>query len=295
MNVRRALVTLACAVVLAACAAGHRGDDESTKADRTPATSSTAGTAGSLPFAAPAAARAARGEAIGKVRVINTIAVNGGPGPAIDVYDISRPGATTKPLIANLQYGQVSEYVTPHGWVPGDVRSNLYVLPAGSKAPSGLLTGGNIDNSGFEAGDQMTLALFGSELGFGIGQIAEAGPRARPGMWMDPTPPPGEGLLLVREAVSRASNEPTPVTYLSIDGVCPNVGGGAGGRYAVAPGDHTLALITSPPGMGLTQATCAARTPAASVRTHADAGRRVDVIVYGPSSALTLLAAPVPN
>jgi hypothetical protein len=237
----------------------------------------------------------ARGNAIGKVRIVNTIAVNGAPGPAIDVYDISRPDSSTKPLITNLQYGQVSDYVTPHGWVSGDTRSNLYVLPAGSIKPSGPLQGGNIDNSGFTAGDQLTLTLFGSELGFGISQIAEAGPRVRPGMGMDPTPPAGQGLLLVRAAVSRAMNSPEPVMYLSIDGACPNVGGGVEGRYPVAPDDHTLALVTSPPGMGLTQAMCARKAPVESVNAHVDAGQRIDVIVYGPVDALKLLATPVPH
>ncbi len=299
MRIRDTLsaTTLASAVVLAACGGGGEGNDLSKKLHAIDTAAKQAGepTSSSPLFPPSTEGRMARGKAIGKIRVINTIAVNGAPGPAMDVYDISRPDSSTKPLITNLQYGQVSEYVTPHGWTAGDTRSNLYVLPAGSIKPSGPLQGGNIDNSGFTDGDQLTLALFGSELGFGIGQIAEAGSRVRPGMGMDPTPPAGKGLLLVRESVSRVPNEPEPVMYLSIDGTCPNVGGGAEGRYPVAPGDHTLALVTSPPGHGLTQAMCAEKAPVASISAHVDAGQRIDVIVYGPSAALKLLATPVAN
>ena len=293
MKIRIVLVTLACAVALAACVGGGKGNDASTRVDNAaPAAAQPAGTTGSSPFAA-SAGRMARGPAIGKIRVINTIAVNGAPGSAIDVYDISRPDESTRPLIANLPYGQASEYVSPHGWTAGDTRSNLYVLPAGSKTPSGALTGGNIDNSGFEAGDQLTLALHGTDLGFGIKQFAETGKRIHPWLGMDPTPPAGQGLLLLREAVSRVSNEPEPVMYLSIDGACPRKDNGIEGRYQVAPGDHTLGLVTSPPGMGLTQEMCAEKTPVASVHTHVDAGQSIDVVAYGPSSALKLLAAPV--
>ncbi len=294
MNIRlTSFVALAVAVALTGCGRGSRGDNPLAGPDRQDTSAAQpAGTTGASPFGAPAG-RVARGPAIGKIRVINTIAVNGAPGPAMDVYDISRPDESTRPLIANLQYGQVSEYVTPHGWVPGDTHSNLYVLPAGSKTPTDRLPGGNIDNSGFEAGDQLTLALFGSDLNFGIKQFAEAGKRIHPWLGMDPTPPAGQGLLLLHEAVSRVSNEPEPVMYLSIDGACPKKDNGVEGRYPIAAGDHTLGLVTSPPGMGLTQEMCTEKTPVASVHTHVDAGRDVDVVIYGPTAALKLLAAPV--
>lgn len=287
------LVTLAASVAVAAC--GGRSQDSGAAAARDKIKAAAGQAEGTGPSPVATSGRMARGNAFGKIRVVNTIAVNGAPGPAIDVYDISHPDSTTKPLISNLQYGQASDYVTPHGWTPGDTRSNLYVLPAGSINPDKVLSGGNIDNSGFTTGDQLTLTLFASNLGFGISQIAEAGPRVRMGMSMSPVPPAGQGLLLARTALSRVGDAPEPVMYLSIDGVCPKVGGGIDGSLPVAPGDHVLGLVTSPPGMGLTQAMCAAKTPAASVRAHVDAGQRLDVIVYGPPEAPKLLAAPVPN
>lgn len=282
-------VSLACVAALAGCG-GSRGSNTSGKLDKVGTAGAQPGSSSRVP--AGTAGRMARGEAIGKVRVINAITVAGAPGPAMDVYDISRPESTTKPVITNLQYGHVSEYVTPHGWAPGDTRSNLYVLPAGSIKPSGPLQGGNIDNSGFTASDQLTLALFGTELGFGIVQIAEAGSHVRPG---NASAPAGQGLLLLRTAVSRVPNVLEPELYLSIDGACPNVRGGIEGNLPVAPGDHTLALVTSPRGMGLTQAACAAKAPIASIRAHVDAGQRLDVIAYGSADALKLLAAPVGN
>ena len=101
--------------------------------------------------------------------------------PTCSVYDTSRPASTSVALIKDLQYGQISDYVTPHGGTPGDTTTNLYVFPAGSLTKTQLLTGGNIDNSWFESGDQLTLGLFPSDLGFGIAEIPEAGSRTQGG------------------------------------------------------------------------------------------------------------------
>jgi len=275
---------LTSAVMLVACGGGTRGNQSAGREQAEAPEDATA----EQPAPAAARGQVATGEPMGRIRVVNAIAVKDGPPAIIDLYDVARPGPGSTPLVKGLQYGQASDYVAPCGWGPGAPSSNLYAFRAGSTEQGSLLGAGQIDFRGFVKGDQLTLVLYRSQLNFGIQAIAEAGSRVRRD---DPGAPTGKGLLLVQSALSD-SDDPKPELHLAIDGACPNPNA-FDGRVPVAPGDHTIAVVTTPNGQGLT--TCAGQTPVASVDTHLDAGQRLDVIGYGPPNAVTLLIVRVAN
>jgi hypothetical protein len=285
------------ALALAACGGSSNksgaGDSSSTSAGGAGATTPVD------PSAATTTGGAQPGPAIGKIRIANLITVNGKPGPALDAYDSNKPASTDTALVKNLQYGQVSDYVTPHGEGAGAPTSNLYLFPAGTLTPSQLFNGSNLDNSGFQDGDQMTVMLFASSSGEAGGpasiDIAEAGSRVN--TYVVPNPPAGQGLLIVRDA--DAQTEGAPGHFLLVDGTCPSPVGQTGdtpvvlgsSSFGLTPGSHTLTVATSPQGQGLT--TCTGKAASGKTTVTVTAGQRVEAFVYGDPSAPLVVTAPV--
>jgi hypothetical protein len=230
------------------------------------------------------------GPPTGKIRIANLAEMNGKPIGPVDLYDV-RPwvDSTAVPIIKNLAYGQVSDYVSPRA---GDnyqgSPSQLYLLQVGQKngrTPYGT----NIDNSGFAATDQMTIALGPSTLSIGYPAIVEAGKR-KP-QWIDTsrTVPAGLALLITLQANMNVLDS-LPELYLMIDGACPlasnfsgkiPTGVGSEVHFAVTPGTHTLGIVTSPRGHGLLNCNGKTPVPGSTSTATVTAGQRYIVFIYG--------------
>ena len=200
----------------------------------------------------------------------------------------------------------MSDYVSPKGWGKGDTTSNLYVFPAGTQTPTALLTGANIDNSGFEKDDQITMALFSTnnDATFGSVDVNEAGSRtqAESENSSQSSSDPSKATLL---PVTAMENSDDVGQYLSLDGTCPtqvSLGTGTGTiplligspditSFGVTAGSHTLGAITSPPGHGLID--CAGQTPASTTNANLQAGKRTEVFVFGDPTKPQLVTADV--
>ena len=254
-----------------------------------------------------------QGPPTGKIRLANFYAPNGQPGPALDIYDLSRPGSTDKPLIANLGYGQVSAYVSPRAAGNGSTYNNLYIFPAGSKTPGqpidGMQSGGNMSQSGWEAGQQGTYVLGTNSQGangspnVSFQEVEEVMPgNATVSL---PSAAPGGAVLAVND-FGVPQGDTVPGVEVRIDGVCPAdeqspTSGPVvlsqinGTSFGVSAGSHTVdAVVDHAPGTGLSADQCKAATAAASASVSATAGSPVLVLIYGPAmSGLKIIAAPV--
>ncbi|HLB08733.1 MAG TPA: hypothetical protein VK617_04315 [Gemmatimonadaceae bacterium] len=254
------------------------------------------------------------GAPTGKIRVANLLEIDGKPSGPLDLYDVRDPDSSMTPLISHLEYGTISPYVSPRG---GDnfagSPSNLYLFPANLKKATKPF-GGNIDNGGFGPTDQLSLAL-GPSKGFAGGAsvsiftIVEGGKRQSTKQADTANAiPAGQALLVVRAANTSADS--MPEQYLVIDGTCPhapndrNVVGDAAHYktipssvsgtfyHPVAPGSHTLGIVTSPRGHGLL--TCNGKTPASTTSFTAEAGKRYLAWVFGePSDGFKVVTAPI--
>ncbi len=264
-----------------------------------------------------------KGGPTGKIRIANFYAPNGQPGGAFDFYDTSKPAASDKPLIANLAYGQVSDYVTPRAADAGSGSySQLYVFPAGSQAVGAPTAGGqagmNISNAGWQAGQQQTIVMSTGDSG-GNGTVSaswaainEAGnPSGQPVLV---TPSPGGGLLVTN--VSGIDSTDRERVDLRIDGTCPNnidpttgspaqmgnvntgpalLGNSNASNFPLAVGSHKLEVVlTSAPGQGLSQAQCQAAAAVATVTVSLAASPAVEVFIYGPTlQDVKMVTAPL--
>ncbi len=252
------------------------------------------------PFSSGSGA-AQMGPPTGKIRIANLLAINGRPGPAMDFYDVFHPTAADTPVIKDLKYGEISDYVTPRAPSAGE-RSNLYIYPAGSLTKTDLLSGSNISPSGYVDGDQFTTAIIASSFNaasFGEAQITEAGPDKSPAA--DLSAPAGKAVLLADTTASGDSST-LPLQFLLVDTVCPLAKGsdiptslGSGDPptvLPVSPGHLTLGVVTSPPGRGLTN--CDGKTASGTTTTvDVNVGQQIDVFAYGDPSSPKILTAPV--
>ena len=253
----------------------------------------------------------------GKIRVANLFDDNGKPGGAMDIYDTAHPTSSDKPIIKDLAYGKISDYVEPHGSDPYATSSNLWVFPAGSIKGSGAYNGTNIDNSGFEADDQVTVAIgpstgSGSGLTLEMSDVIEAGPRLEQGTSTPPpTAPSGKALLVVRSA--NLGVEPIPSAYLTVDGKCPaetpwgtdttttdasqamptSLGSTQNYYFEIAPGTHELGVIGADSGTGISS--CSGQTPVSTISADVGSGKAAVVLVYGTGDKknLKLVSAPI--
>jgi len=242
------------------------------------------------PFAQSAASQPTSGPPTGKIRVVNLIYLGDKPAGALDLYDVNRPDSTAKPIITNLAFGEVSAYVTPRSpsSYPG-VPSNLYMFPAGSRTVA--LPYGALENSGFVQGDQVTVVLGPSSMGAsGISRfdVAEEGKRiVKERQDAQHAIPPGQALLLVRDADGNIVTS-LPERYIMIDGNCPQPADGpqyrpgTEGRYPLAPGAHTLRVVSALKGKALVK--CSGGTLGAPTTLTVQAGRRYLALMYGVES-----------
>jgi hypothetical protein len=240
------------------------------------------------------------GTPTGTIRVVNLYAENGQPVGSMDLYDVFRPASGDTPIIQNLAYGQVSQYVSPRAPVSGNP-SQLFLYPAGTLTPSGAYDGGNVTQAGWEADEKLTLVIEpGSAAGsYGSKAISDGPSKEEP--LPSQSAPAGQATLSTWNADDNLSD--VPEAYLVVDGACPSAldqsagqPGQVGGVFAVPSGTHQVGVITSPRGSGLTAQQCAAQAAAAtdSVTVNAPADGRVDVIAYGDSTgAMKVIAAPV--
>jgi hypothetical protein len=239
------------------------------------------------------------GPPTGKIRVANLLEMNGQASGPVDLYEMRNPDSATAPLIKNLSFGQVSDYVSPRA-ADNYTRSpsNLYIFPAGAKHASSPY-GSNIDNSGFAATDQITVALgptnFAGTPSIALPALDEAGHRLTSARDSARAVPPGRALLIVLQANVNADS--LPQLSLMIDGACPLPAAlpkntiltavGTDLTLAVAPGTHTLGIVSEPRGGGLRNC---GQTSTVSV----NAGQRYVVFVYGvPADGFKTLTAPI--
>jgi hypothetical protein len=244
------------------------------------------------------------GPPTGKVRVANLLELNGQPSGPVDLYDTRNPDSTATPLVKSLAFGQVSDYVSPRGAddYPGSP-SNLYIFPAGTKQVSAPY-GDRIDNIGFATTDQITVALgptnFAGTAGISLSALDEAGRRLNANRDSMRAIPSGQALLVLLQANVNADS--LPEQYLMVDGTCPltttypknriPTATGTDINFAVAPGTHTLGIVTSPRGHGLLN--CAGKQPGQTSTVNVSAGQRYAVLVYGlPSDGFRVVAAPI--
>jgi len=309
---RQLAVALATIALLAACGSSAGGGATppipgSSSAFALPSFALPAGSAGGGAPDEP------QGPPAGKIRLANFYAPNGQPGPALDIYDLSRPGSTDKPLIANLGYGQVSAYVSPRTGGNGSTYNNLYIFPAGSKTPGqpidGMQSGGNMSQSGWQAGQQGTYVLGTNAQGangspnVSFQEVEEVMPgNATVSL---PSAAPGGAVIAVND-FGVPQGDTIPLVEVRIDGVCPAdersptsgpvvLGQINGTTFGVSSGSHTVDAVVDPaPGSGLSADQCKAATAAASASVNATAGSPLLVLVYGPSmSNLKIVAVPV--
>jgi hypothetical protein len=235
------------------------------------------------------------GPPTGKIRVANLLEIHGQPSGPVDIYDVHRLDSTSTPIIKHLAFGQMSDYVSPRAGSAGS-RSNLYLYQADQKTGSEPW-GTNIDQGGFEPSDQLSIALAPVDNGAPAGAIGEVfveegGKRLNNMVSDGETATQGSGgLLIVRAANSMIDT--LPQQYIMVDGACPKPKYvGSMMLFPVAPGTHTIGLVTSPHGKVLE--TCAGHSPTSTLSENVAAGQRYVVWIYGlPSDGLKIMAAPI--
>jgi hypothetical protein len=254
------------------------------------------------------------GPPTGRIRVANLLEIDGKPSGPLDFYDGHNPDSGDAPLIKHLEYGQISDYVSPRAESPYDgAKSFLWIYPAGQKTATRPF-GGILGQSGYAADDQISVAL-GPSKGFSgqptitIFDMPEAGKRVNAAQ-LDTAAKiqAGQGLLVVREANTNVDS--LPQEYLVVDGKCPHapndtrdMGDTAKARlqpssvsttlfFPIAAGAHTLGVVTSPRGTGLQN--CNGLAPTSTTSVNVEAGRRYMVWVYGqPGVGFKAVAAPI--
>jgi hypothetical protein len=288
-------IVLAATAALAGCAAGGQASSSDAVASSIAARLSRdaarlTATAGAQP----------QGQPTGKIRVVNLVSADGQPGGPIDLFDVFHPTKSDVPIIKDLAYGQVSDYVSPRAGGPGNP-SQLFAYPAGSLQPSGAFTGGNLSQSGWTADQQVTVVLMPgtSSASFGSKELDDA--PSGGGSQATATVPAGNATVVTWNADVNLPNAPN--VYLTVDGNCApaldqsaDQPGTLDGTFAVPAGTHSLGVLTTPPGSGLTMQQCAgqAASPAGTESLTAPTGGRVDVVGYQDSGgAWKLLVAPV--
>jgi hypothetical protein len=260
-----------------------------------------------------------------RVRVVNTFLPSGTTGPTLDIYDNTTNALTSssKPIIAGLAYGAVSDYVTPHYESPNDKIVEFTALPAGS-LPTDTADAqgfwGTIDDGSHA---QVTVLLtaerddvLGSAPleGLSFSGFVEKGDDMNDGMGpLAPTPPSGQGEFLTSSQPYAATavgappaffffvddsctpplngdpNEPGVPLLFAADGVAPV---SSFALFAAAPGSHTVSVVawTSSDGPTCDQLTA----KQATTTQNLTAGQQILAFVYGSSATdVHVLLAPI--
>jgi hypothetical protein len=213
----------------------------------------------------------------GKIRVLNLFSVDGGAGPAIDVY--AAPAHASEmfdtrnvPLVAGVGYAQLSEIISPPA---NDNVGVITVFLAGKKAATPYYPGEPVPGH-FELDDRAVLLLHNCpDAGVCFDTLFESGP----GEQANPLPRPGTGKAMFYEASAALTpNTPGKTLWWGLGGVCLTAQGTA---YEVPAASGNLALIIKPTG---TAATCT-ETPTLSVPIAATAGQRAWLFIWGASAS----------
>ena len=299
------LVTLV--AVVAACGGGGSGKAKGSAAGGT--TNPAAGS-GTTTTTNPTDS-AQTGVPTGKIRVFNGYAPKGQPGPTVDFYNVDAPGPNDTPVISGLQYGQLSDYVSPRA-APGSATAYLYMFRTGTKQPS---TGATLDPfAGSEvwdghAGEQATVMLVtdsqsgpnGDEPVVAHQLTLESTPTI--GAPILAAPQPGAGTIAVEVVSYQGTTDPEP--QVQIDGTCPAdvdaqattpptsataqtqpalVAYGGVENFAADAGTHSVGLVLSNGrGFPLDAAACRAAAPIVSASVSVAEGERWLVFFYGPT------------
>jgi hypothetical protein len=231
------------------------------------------------------------GPPTGKIRVANLLEINGQPAGPVDLYDVRRLDSTDTPIIKHLAYGQISDYVSPRSGGAGS-RSNLYLYQADQKTGT-QPWGTNIDHSGFEPTDQLTIALSPTDNNqIGGVYVEEGGKRLNDMVSSGETATQGSDGLLIVAAANRMIDT-LPQQYIMVDGACPQPKYvGSAMLIPVTPGSHTIGLVTSP--HGKTLQSCAGHAPTSTITESVAAGERYVVLMDGlPSVGQKIVVARI--
>jgi hypothetical protein len=287
---RSAAALLAASAALAACSSRDSRTAMQANFDSLTAASRPHVTDTANPFRRTSTAHT-YGPPTGKIRVANLLEIHGQPSGPVDLYDVRRLDSTDTPIIKHLAYGQISDYVSPRSGGAGS-RSNLYLYQADQKTGT-QPWGTNIDHSGFEPTDQLTVALSPTmEDQIGGVYVEEGGKRLNDMVSGGETTTQGSGGLLIVSAAN-SMIDTLPQQYITVDGVCPTPKYvGSAMLIPIAPGSHTIGLVTSPHGRVLQS--CAGHSPTSTLSENVAAGQRYVVLIYGmPSDGQKIVAAPI--
>jgi hypothetical protein len=304
----------------AACGGGSSGGASGAPVPPT-AVPSNAGLASTVPAVAGSAA--AHPASSASIRVVNLYAPKGAPGPAVDIYDTQLTGVAVTPILTNVGYGTASTYVHPKLLSTfGQKTVELFALPAGenpatttanddSKAIGGLIDdGSNARMTIVLSADTGGLQEAGPLSGLSDSTRIESGDDGQGGKGpLAPPPAAGSGELLVDDTVVAQTG--SLGLYLMVDKSCapplngdPNVKGvpyvfAADGVspvsslavFATPPGSHQVSVVSW---ISSQQPKCAQLTKRqGATSVTVTAGQQVELFVYGPSSDLHILAAPI--
>lgn len=288
---------------LAACGGGGSSSDGSSGSS---GSGSGGKTTTSFTFGGSDSGGTSAGQKVGKLRVVNVFLRDGkGYGP-VDLYDVSNPGPDTKPLIKDLGYGEVSDYVQPKTLTSS---GQLWVFPAGSTERDKDGIGGQaLSNAGWDKGEQATIVM-GTSKGFEDPNVTnisytEISESDTTQMWKAI---PGKGAILANVSGAGVEYDAASIT-LVVDGSCPmrvdpenspgggtgldNVANGNAVSYEVDPGSHDLSLLTTDVSTAPTD--CTAASAIAPTSVDVPSGGRVEVFIFGTSPTdLQMVAATV--
>ena len=254
-----------------------------------------------------------------KMRIVNLFAPNKTPGPALDIYDVQLNGQKATPIAANIAYGGVSSYFSPHVASDGTVL-DLYALPAGedpvAKKSDAQGFGGAQDDGSHPQITWVLTSDTGAPLkanpldGLASTSWVEKGTNNGGKSPVAPSPPSGQGEIMVD---TQAAPDQSAGIYIMIDDSCdpplngdPNAPGvplafaAAGGKapasafalFATSVSSHQVSVVAW---ADATAPTCAQLTAKQDTTTvDVSAGQQIEAYVYGTSDTdLHLALAPI--
>jgi hypothetical protein len=236
-----------------------------------------------------------QGKPTGKVRVANFVVVNGAAGTAFDVYAAPYDGFTkldpnAKPLFSNVQFGKVTDYVSP----PATQNSGVFSFFETGKRTAGDLYPGTVPGS-FKEGDQAMETVTsrldtGGRLLVEFGTLWENGPTEK----VNPLDRPAAGKAMFYEYLSvRDPALDGKIFWWGVGGPCLVSGTSQAARgYEIPAGRYNLTLLIKPGGTG--DPTCQ-EPPTLTLPIDASADARAWIVIWGTSANdLHLMWLPIP-
>ena len=254
------------------------------------------------------------------VRFANFYGAKGKAGPALDIYDTPMGQAAT-PLVTNLAYGAVSDYVhpkLPQGALPNAIAS-MYALPTGEDPVAKMTDAQGIGGVQDDGSHPQITMVFTSDSGsdptttplegLSFSSQVEKGDFNGTKAPLAPAPPSGQGELLVDTAPVQDLNLGL---YLVNGSSCaPPINGDSDVKgvpyifaaddspikssfplFPTSPGTHQVSVVSW---SSSTQPACAQLTSKQGTTSIDVAdGQQILVFVYGTSATdLHLVSAPI--